>query len=78
MKESRLAPADVFSDFGVESDLSQREEDSSSEPMPPFPVEEDPESERPEGRFGFLRGGMTLIWIVVAALYSILRACGEG
>lgn len=40
-------------------------------------AEEVTEAETPTGRFSFLRGGMTLVWIVLAALYSILRACGE-
>ena len=70
-------PAEAFADFGVESDPRSGAGDPEPAPAPPPPLGGD-EPEKEVGRFGFLRGGMTLVWIVLAALYSILRACGEG
>ena len=41
-------------------------------------LEEGPEPEQTRSRFGFLRGGMTMVWILLAVLFSIVRACGDG
>ena len=73
----RLQGVEGLAGFELGSGLSQSTpaSEASSEALSPAEREE---SEAPTGRFGFLRGGMTLVWIVLAALYSILRACGEG
>ena len=77
-KEVRFTPAEGFKPSGIGYDSQE-----DTEGLPPVSgsspaTEEESESEAPVGRFGFLRGGMTVIWIVLAGLYSILRACGEG
>ena len=73
----RLQDVESLADFEMRSGLSRSASDPAASGEVSLP-EETKESETPTGRFGFLRGGMTLVWIVLAALYSILRACGEG
>ena len=44
-----------------------------------FPsVEGEQEEGETRGRFGFLRGGFSLLWILLAVLFSVMRACGGG
>lgn len=43
---------------------------------PALEAQEEPAEAR--GRFGFLRGGLSLIWILLAVVFSLMRACGGG
>ena len=78
MKELRLTSMEGLQTSGAQDDSPQGMEGFRPESRPSPAMDEDSDSETSAGRFGFLRGGMTLIWIVLAGLYSILRACGEG
>ena len=71
--QTRRQPAPIEWD-GMPSTESPAEAESSLGPS----LQDQDEPEAPQGRFGFLRGGMTLVWIVLAGLYSIMRACAEG
>ena len=79
VKELGFTPAEGFKPSGIGYDSQEDTEALGPVSGSSSVTEEASEaSEAPVGRFGFLRGGMTLIWIVLAGLYSILRACGEG
>ena len=78
VKEMGFTPAEGFKPPGVGYDSSEQGQGLRAASGTPLAMDEESESEAPAGRFGFLRGGMTLVWIVLAGLYSILRACGEG
>ena len=77
-RAQRFTPTEALQEFGLESDPRPVVENPGLGPVLPSPLQEEDDSEKETGRFGFLRGGMTLIWIILAGLYSILRACGEG
>ena len=76
VKELGFTPAEGFKPSGIGYD--SQEDTEALGPVSGSSSVTEEASEAPVGRFGFLRGGMTLIWIVLAGLYSILRACGEG
>ena len=57
----------------VEAPMNENQE---AELPPAFGMEDGSEERR--GRFGFLRGGLSLIWILLAVIFSVMRVCGGG
>jgi hypothetical protein len=50
----------------------------SAEGAGPFPSEVEVEDEAEAPRAGFLRTAITIVWVLLAIAFSLMRACSEG
>ena len=68
------APPELFESDEMRGEAAASISESRGEPLP---IEAE-EAKPPGGLRGRMNAGVSLVWIVLAVGFSIMRACGEG